>query len=66
MAQEIKPLSAAEKKHLLKRIERRNVEQAAIDEFVEFLKDAHGVGDGWQIAPDLSAWVYAREENSDV
>jgi hypothetical protein len=66
MTKDPKPLSAAAQKRLRALVEKRNAAQDSINEFVEFLQDEHGAGAGWQIAPDLSAWVYVGEDQPDA
>lgn len=57
-----KPLTAAQRKRTMTLLERHNVAQVALNEWVEYLQTEHDAA-GWRLAPDLTAFV--REEGND-
>lgn len=61
-----KPLSAAQRRRLTTLVERRNQAQQELQEFFAYLREEHDVaGDGWDLTPDLTAFVPVASQNGD-
>lgn len=53
-----KPLSQAQRRRFTTLVERRDQAQRELQEFFAYLREEHDVaGDGWDLTPDLTAFV---------